>query len=551
MIKKILLSILIVILFSIFLWILIIRIMNPFKVSIYNYESYLSRNVISKIKKHYSYHTFSEIQEFTKAIHTNKAVAGVGSDHQIAQLILEGKLRKIELRKIFDNYKENEDGLNVFEKEKQFRKFVYSHYEDIVQKHIDIYEQKIIGAIKKANPQNIKTTLTKQNKIIRPFLYYKNDDISKEVIGFEADGKIGIDHFYEFLFPYFIQDKVIAYNINQKYRPQIKNISKIDFKNNYTWHNILTTLINNHGYKMINWTNSYLDNAMIGQFYATEQGLKNYINSQGYVEEITEKNYKEIFNYFFDFVQKSTGFSIKEPLHNKLVTDGLQLVNEIIEPIKTKPDIAIMYNGDTLDSYYANDNFEILEDKKQIDYVKPKNNYILMDAWIISNNVSDKDTDKFLKFWKENVITGSTFTESEYIKHYYQSVLENLVDNEPNKKYEYLTKLFKNKNIEAPFDINELDKNFYKEKFDIFKDNFGFLNSVDNFDSVNYTPPFKYMNNFIKKYYFKEDDMSDDEKAIKIFTIENNSTINHQVYQPIGLKLRTEIIDYYYNNTRS
>lgn len=85
--------------FFFFIFILIVRITSPFKVSIYNYESYLSLNVISKIKKEYSYHTFGEINEFTKAINTNKAVAGIGSDHQIAQLIIDNQIQKFDLKK--------------------------------------------------------------------------------------------------------------------------------------------------------------------------------------------------------------------------------------------------------------------------------------------------------------------------------------------------------------------------------------------------------------------------------------------------------------------
>ena len=118
---------------------------------------------------------------------------------------------------------------------------------------------------------------------------------------------------------------------------------------------------------------------MIGQFYATEENKENFINHNK-VSEITEDNYQKIFDYFLEFVQKSTGYSIKDTRHNKLTTDGLELVNDIIEPKPSKPDISIMYNGDSLDSYYANDNFANLEDRKEIDIVRPKNNYLLLDA---------------------------------------------------------------------------------------------------------------------------------------------------------------------------
>lgn len=139
--RIILLSILTVFLFFIFALILAIKIVNPYKVSIYNYESYLSRNVIQKIKTKYSYHTFGEINEFTKAINSNKAVAGVGSDHQIAQLVIEGKLRKVNLEKVFGKEYDKT-------KYRTYKDYVYHFYEDILQKHLDEFHQKIIEEIK-------------------------------------------------------------------------------------------------------------------------------------------------------------------------------------------------------------------------------------------------------------------------------------------------------------------------------------------------------------------------------------------------------------------
>ncbi|GAA8716688.1 hypothetical protein oki361_23350 [Helicobacter pylori] len=117
---------------------------------------------------------------------------------------------------------------------------------------------------------------------------------------------------------------------------------------------------------------------MIGEFYATEENKKNYLNGD-IVENLTMNNYREIIDYFVEFVQKATGHSIKDANYNKLVTSGLDLVHDIIEPTTTKADIAIMYNGDALDSYYAEDNFASLKDI-QINYKRPKNNYMLLDA---------------------------------------------------------------------------------------------------------------------------------------------------------------------------
>ncbi|AWX69500.1 hypothetical protein [[Mycoplasma] anseris] len=467
--------------FLLFAGILAFKLTNPYHVSIYNYESYLNKKIIDKVKKKYSYHVFTEINEFTKAINTEKTVAGVGSDHQIAQLILENKIKKINFNKLFNTQNKEE---------------IYSFYSPIVRQHLDKFDNWIIEKIKEINPNN-EELRGKNNRLLKPYLIY---DKNKNIIGPEIDGKEGCDFYWQYIIPYFIQDKIIAYNINTFYRPHLKNVENIHFENT-NWDTILKTLINQHNYKGVYWTNSFLDNAMIGQFFATETNKKNYLNNN-VLENITLQNYKEIFDYFADFVLDSTNNSIKQNNFNKLVTNGLELVNQIIEPAGTKADIAIMYNGDTLDAYYPKDNFDKL-DKTQIDFVRPKNNYLLLDGWIISKSMSDDESDTLLEFLNETVFKGFGYRASELEKLY----------NEYN--------------------------------------NFEFLPAIANFDAVNYTPAYYEINEFLKKHYFFDDNGLLDTKAIEIFDIENQHNIIYQIFQPINLKLRTDIIDYYYQKTKS
>ena len=97
----------------------------------------------------------------------------------------------------------------------------------------------------------------------------------------------------------------------------------------------------------------------------------------------------------------------------------------------------------------------------------------------------------------------------------------------------------------------EFFKKIYDEFRDVFSENFGFNHAIDNFNAVNYTPPYFEMNKFIKKYYFRKEGFEEDKKANEIFEISNKNGVIHQIYQPINLKLRTAIIDYYYNKTKS
>ena len=536
--KIILWSVLSVLLFSFFIFILIARIMSPFKVSIYNYESYLSLNVISKIKKEYSYHTFGEINEFTKAINTNKAVAGIGSDHQIAQLIIDNKIQKFDLKKIFGEDKENKFGGD-------YKKYIYSYYEEILAKHLDNYDKKIIEIIQQKNPNNIKN---------RAHLIYQNEVDEKNKanpIAYDADGDGKADYFYEYLVPYFIQDKLIVYNTNTKYKPHLKDLDSIeaDLNNKETWLDIIQTLIKKHNYKRVHWTNSYLDNAMIGEFYATEENKKNYLNN-GIVENLTMNNYREIIDYFVEFVQEATGHSIKDANYNKLVTSGLDLVHDIIEPTTTKADIAIMYNGDALDSYYAEDNFASLKDV-QINYKRPKNNYMLLDAWIISKTVSKHEVDKLTDFLRDNVLVGTTYTKEDFHKKYFYNVFNKISATNKYTEDILMNHLFNDNDFLKPKDVNELDKKFFKENHEIFQDSFDFCDATENFNAVNYTPALSNLNRFLEKFYFKDENLEDDQVAMDIFKIENSSKVYHQSYQPLDLKLRTAMNDYYFEKTKS
>ncbi|ACF07415.1 Uncharacterised protein [Metamycoplasma arthritidis] len=523
-VRIILITFLVIVTCGLFFVAFAVKIKNPYQVSIYNYESYLSKKIIGDIKKKYSYHEFSEVNEFTKAINKQKAVAGIGSDHQIAQLILDQKIKKINFNKVYEDYSSEK---------------LLANYPKILRSHLEKYEQWIISKIKKENPTNDKS---------RPHIVYDQDDSSK-IIGFEADMKPGVDHFYEYLIPYFMQDKVIAYNINKKYRDHLKDIDSIVFKDT-NWLTIIKTLVEKHNYKHISWTSSFLDNAMIGQFYATESKIKNYLIS-GKITQLDNKNYKEVFDHFFNFVKEATGRDIRDVRTNKLITSGLELVNDIIEPSNQRADIAVMYNGDAVDSFYAKDNFEVLGDQQQIKYVRPKNNYMLLDAWIVSNAISDKDSDDFLEFGSKHIFKGSNLSMQELEKEYINQVYKNLVEEDGSKSKYYEENLFKNKDNNEIKTLEEISKSFYEENYDVFKDSFDFNPSVANFDAVSYTPTYEGIIDFVKKYYFLKSDKKPNQEVVDLFSIEDNPNINRQIYQPLDLELRNKVTDYYYQKTKS
>ncbi|WP_052461460.1 hypothetical protein [Metamycoplasma canadense] len=546
--KLILLTIFIFFLFLFFIVILIIKFLNPYKVVIYNYESYLEKEIITKIKKNYSYRVFKNLDEFTRDIKNKKAVAGVSSDYQIAQLILEDKLKKINFKKAY-----NIDFNKQNKKEK-----IYSLYSPEVIKQFEYYNNWIIDQIKKINPQNNKNQTI--NGSIKPYLYYDKQD-TKKIIGFEIDGDEGIDHFYEFLIPYFTLDKVIAYNpqefdIYKKTRNSIKkNQSFDDIKNGISWFEALSKLTNKYNNPRIYWTNWFLDNAMIGQFYQYSSGDLNQKNNHGNWVLFNKNNYKDSIDNFNKLVIDSTGKSIKDISRNKLVTDGQELVSSIIEPSSKKADIAIMYNGDALDAYYGKDNFESLEEKNNISFIRPNFTYANIDAWIISKDTDQKSSDNLLSKLNEyifsDIIKSEKEIENTYINNVFQEIIKNLNNEEKKFKNKIFNSLFNSeKNAK---NLNEIPVEFFEKNYDAFRNAFSYDNlpNIKNFDTINYTPSYKNIKNFLTKWYFLDNKKQPDLKAISIYDMQTAKNVEFRPYQPLDLELKTKMIEYYYQKTKS
>ncbi|WP_330463353.1 hypothetical protein [Metamycoplasma gateae] len=526
--------------------ILFFKLSNPYKVSIYNYESYLNKEIVNKIKQNYSYHVFTNLDEFTRAIKNKKAVAGVSSDYQIAQLILEKKLKKINFQKAF----------NVQYDQSNKNKVILSLYSLDTLEQFNFYDKWIIDEIKKINPTNKTTILNNKNDNFIPFIYYENN----KAIGFEIDGQEGIDNFYEFLIPYFTLDKMIVYNEenSEVYKTTRNNVVKnSDFSNvkdGDSWENILSKLSKKYKKPKFYWTNWFLDNAMIGQFYRYDSGFVNEKNNNGSWRMFDKNNYRLYFDSFNEFVEKTTGDSIKNVFKNKLVTDGQELVSGIIEPISGKADIAIMYNGDALDAYYGRDNFSTLDEDNNISFVRPKYTYKNIDAWIISSDTDDYDSDILLERLNKYIFNDVSKDYKDLHKQYILNVYNELMNNNPNRENNhYLTELFNENNFDKPKNIDQISKNFFVKRFEEFKLAFAnpSLPNISNFDTINYTPSYKNIKNFLKDWYFLNKSKKIDYKALSIFDLDTAKNVEFRAYQPLDLELRTKMIDYYYQKTKS
>ncbi|QJG66404.1 hypothetical protein HGG64_01615 [Mycoplasma phocoeninasale] len=571
---------------------------NQYRPSVYNYESYLSPKIIGQIKEKYNYKVFKEISEFTQALTQDKAIAGVGSDFQAAQLIIDQKIKKINFEKIYG------PGTQDWEVRKHF-------YTKNVISHLEAFDAIILNTLIK---------LESENKLERYKYHIIRDEKTGEAVGYStiANSKKS-DHFYEYVLPYFIQDKGIAYNINEETRPNLdinKAVDEIgDKSQKLDWDEIFNSL-RSANYKHFGWTNAFVDNLMIGAMTHGENWMDIFtkvVNSKR-VFDFNDDNYRLAIDSFIKFVEKATGNSIKNAQYNYLSGDGLELLNHLIEPKAGRSDAVIMYNGDALDAYYSTDNFSNVEEGK-IKFIRPKNNYLLMDNWILSKALTDKESDEVLETIGSLIYKQTPYTSSEdnsqnistdisvlersffsELKEYLED--ENLVKTEKDK----LTKKLNELDIEAQKDLiksfNESEsldlkstlfstnsnwediKNWNLQKFDEFikdpeleknyewlliirntfsDDSLGFseaiadlfsetnIGDISNFDYVSYTPTSNATYNFILKWYF-----ANDEEAIKIYEQpDSDTTYSLFPYPIIDNNLRTKISSYYFEATKS
>ncbi|MDI3064016.1 hypothetical protein [Metamycoplasma hyosynoviae] len=499
---------------------------NGYRPSIYNYESYLSPKIIEKVKKQYNYKEFKEVNEFTQALYAEKAIAGVGSDFQAARLIIDNKIKKLDFTQIYGTT------ANIWEKRKKlYRQEIVEHFEE--------FDKQIYAEIKAKNTNNFKAKI-----------------LSDKTYDVDGDGKE--DHFYEYIIPYYSQDKGVAYNIDNSFRPNI-NISNLEEelqKKKYSWEEIIK-ILRAHNYNRFGWTNAYYDNLMIGSIY------KN-INPYN---KFTDLNYKNAIDGFVDFVEKVGGKSIKDTEYNFFTGDGLELLNHLIEPKEKRIEAAILYNGDAIDAYYSSDNFSNAKEE-QIRFVRPKINYLLTDCWIVSKSLSDKQTNNFLKILKNNIYVNLDVNQELSLKlksleiTFLDEIKERLnkdiiVQQKEEYKYEpqkivdidNMVALI-NKQNKTMSDIQQI-LNYRNEGYfqDLFSETFSEtkIAEVKNFDFICYTPIDELTYEFIKKWYFMND-----ETVLEIFQQpKKSSDYTLLTYPIINTNLRTKIASYYFEKTKS
>lgn len=163
---------------------------NNYRPTIMNYEAYISPEGRDKINESgYKYQEFGEVNEFSRAFDSAKAVAGFGSDFQIARLIKNKKLSKIDYEIILNQ----RNLLN----EQDFEVVKNSKNEEIRR----VKKEKVLSFFR---PETVEH--------MQGYDQYLVDENNKR-IDLDEDGKA--DEMWEFMIPYYIQDKVVAYSTGE------------------------------------------------------------------------------------------------------------------------------------------------------------------------------------------------------------------------------------------------------------------------------------------------------------------------------------------------
>ncbi|UUD35877.1 hypothetical protein NPA08_02810 [Mycoplasmopsis citelli] len=340
------------------------KINNSYKPSFYNYKAYMSPDNIKGIGENFEYKEFDSIQEFTRSLIDNKAIAGIGSDFQAVGLAKTHRIAKIDYSILF-----NDPTLKNNKKRTQTYLKLIIH--PIVWEHILSYDD------------------------------YLNEPNTKE------EDKI---HLWEYFFPYYMQDSVIAYNIVKKpIKPENQGEDEsIDFEKYrsqyqeklYDMSSLLKILTQN-GFKNWNITDANRDNMVYGSTYwvsPEDNGDQKLNQHSGAVTELT---YDKLIDAFVDLIQDNTGLSVSDTAHINFLGDGLNIVNNLLHP-EIKTNVAIMYNGDAIDSYYGKENVDGVEDGN-IRIVRPKGNLLLVDGFVISSKASESNSSEVIKNLSKNI----------------------------------------------------------------------------------------------------------------------------------------------------
>lgn len=421
----------------------------------WNYEQHIAPQEEAGMRKDVGFNAYGDLNSLETAVLGNKVISAISSDYQAADFAKKGIIQKIDFEELW--------GLN-------YKYIPGSNTKELPKKQ----QQENLGKLL----ENIYT----------PLVF--------EILDKGYD--LGENHLWEYVVPYFVQQKVIAFDIEKKpngWKPEEKKALEdpIKFKQLFkdkSYKGILNTLRDFGYHRLI--VNDYLrDNMMIGSE----------ISSGGFSSKPNINDYKEHIDNFKKTIEDSDGFNQKVRSNNvNFDTDGTTVLENLVDPSKNW-DTAILYNGDALDAYSnANENFPS-KNNKAVRVVVPDNPIYLIDLLIMPSYIKKDDG-------------NNLWTKA------YQAM----------KNY-----LFKNGTVASldGIDLCEPDSDYPL---------------LINFNYIVYSMPYRIYDQAIKERYFKDEQGHDDLIALDIYNIQvppKVTDIRDHITQNVSDTLFTSMFYYY------
>ncbi|QBF34442.1 hypothetical protein EG856_00655 [Mycoplasmopsis phocirhinis] len=507
---------------------LIYKFKKPFKPTFYNYKSYISPNSRSIISEKFDFKEFETIGEFTKALLTEKAIGGIGSDAQSVQLIKRNKLKRIDYVKLFyKNTPQWAQGktFEQYRKLDEYKKMQREIYTKLVWDHLSYYDEVL------------KTDLNDQ-----PW----EDDEPK--------------HLYDYFIPYFSQDMVIAYNPT-KLDTELKNASIDTVEKRKKLYELDSKVLNqlaNHGFNA-NKTKDQKDVMFVDVLQSLKQNnytrweltdsvRDNMIYGSGYQNAIQTgeastkqepKLYERLIDQFAALIKDGIGYNLTSS-NLQLSGNGLLLLSNLID-LNSNVQAGIIYNGDAYDAYDSLDNFQNVQ-PGTIRFIRPKQNLLLIDGLVITNSdkVNDKFYDEMLDNVKRSFMSGLQFDENEV------RTWENVNDEtiESYTAYENFTEVAYTPVFKVLYDY-VIENDFNVEEYETLDDdeNTKILKSKEKLEQDQYEAQYSKQLLEIKDAYDIVDPLTGETLL--------SYKVNHTAIVPTDQKTDTNLTTYWNKKTRN
>lgn len=391
----------------------------------WNYQDYINPegDFCAKdiIKKSYDYYEFGDLPDLKQGIIDQRVAAGVGSDYFNAQLAGMGLIEKIDFSRVY--------GITPDK----------SLWSSELQKIYSPETWKLLESF------TLKKYIKKSGGYV-----IAHDANGHEINDLDGDGND--DHLWEYMIPYFMQNKVIAFNpfklktAASGHEAELTTLRGTDQtviealfaqgSKRPTYKQALDKL-KTIGFSTFVVNDYFRDNLMIGSESADGSFFSGDVPNNATGDK-----------YINGFMNTLSGWSI-----DGWKTSGVETLNSLLPHYDGgDSQVSMLYNGDALYAHAGGDvTFEKDEEEHQIRIITPLNPTFLLDGIVIPSYIRGD--------WLEENRIYNTLTQALY-----QGVFKKHTDS-----------------------------------------NYSSVQIYRNFDYVNYTPAFKELHDYMENYYFIDD----------------------------------------------